>query len=717
MKKILLSCVIACIALSLQASVITTTTFVLDDFKRSELGDNYTMTDITTATINTNVLSIGLTDKGRAGIFGNTTMSGWLKNVEADSLVWMVNMRYKCNIDNNDAVLSGFNLGNKGFGVIIAGSKADIASGNGYAIIHGGNEKQQFRLAKYTNGVNGQGRFMDIIAGTDFTADAALKHYFALRVVYIPATNTWRFYDKDCGKSTFTDPASITDWNFCGEAVDDTHTSNTLNTFFFLLNGTSSTILMADNFSLMAYNTSFVEKDELVNEKFNAAAATLEGYNTVSGAASLDGALKLVNSTSNGRNVIFKENGLTGWLKKVEADSIIWLGNFHHNNGQKSDVLGGFNAGKKGLCVVLAGIRNDKIDAGSGYAVIYGGNEKQQIRLVKYANGLNSNDRFTDVVLGQKQTNGNKLYFHFKVVYIPSTNTWKFYEYTNENNFKNPANLTDADWTFNGEAVDNTHTSKELKYFGFLQNYLGSSTEFAMTVQNFSLTSYLTKVTLSDKVDNSLYLSTLDKQVVNVSLDRTLSSASYNTICVPFNMTGAQIGSAFGADCEVVELTNASLQGETLEMEFTKVDGTTGIKAGKPYLIKPTEDIDDPVLIKNVTIDNTIRAVDKTYVWFSGTFSPKKLTAGDQNVLFLGAANTLYWPSVGGDNTMNGFRCYFKLKNGAEAAKTPRMVIRTSPTDMPINQSVSEQPVKVIENGRLVIQKGNVKFNIMGQQL
>ena len=60
-------------------------------------------------------------------------------------------------------------------------------------------------------------------------------------------------------------------------------------------------------------------------------------------------------------------------------------------------------------------------------------------------------------------------------------------------------------------------------------------------------------------------------------------------------------------------------------------------------------------------IDNTLRPVENSVVNFVGSFSPVTLTAGDKTVLYLGAENTLYWPS---DNvTIGACRAYFKLND------------------------------------------------------
>lgn len=52
-------------------------------------------------------------------------------------------------------------------------------------------------------------------------------------------------------------------------------------------------------------------------------------------------------------------------------------------------------------------------------------------------------------------------------------------------------------------------------------------------------------------------------------------------------------------------------------------------------------------------------------VSFTGSYSPVSLAAGDQTVLYLGAANTLYWPSAA--KTVGACRALFRLGGDAVA--------------------------------------------------
>ena len=92
----------------------------------------------------------------------------------------------------------------------------------------------------------------------------------------------------------------------------------------------------------------------------------------------------------------------------------------------------------------------------------------------------------------------------------------------------------------------------------------------------------------------------------------------------------------------------------------------TGIKAGKPYIVRRntgsnigtlTNPVFYGVTIKNVA-PTTITSTDRT-VAFKGSYSPVSLGANDHTKLFLGAENTLHHPNAG--MTVGSFHASFQL--------------------------------------------------------
>ena len=56
---------------------------------------------------------------------------------------------------------------------------------------------------------------------------------------------------------------------------------------------------------------------------------------------------------------------------------------------------------------------------------------------------------------------------------------------------------------------------------------------------------------------------------------------------------------------------------------------------------------------------------------FKGNYSKLTWNTEDKSILFLGAANKLYWPQPDGENipSLGAFRAYFQLSDGASASE------------------------------------------------
>ena len=143
---------------------------------------------------------------------------------------------------------------------------------------------------------------------------------------------------------------------------------------------------------------------------------------------------------------------------------------------------------------------------------------------------------------------------------------------------------------------------------------------------------------------------------------RTLfKDGKWNTLCLPFSMTAAQVTAQLAPDA-LMTLGSSSFSGGTLTMTFTDA---TAISAGVPYIVKWASgtDISNPVF-SNVTISNTTDNASTTCVDFVGTYSPTVIyESGDKHNLYLGGGSHIYYPDTEGFK-VNACRGYFQLKNG-----------------------------------------------------
>ena len=152
---------------------------------------------------------------------------------------------------------------------------------------------------------------------------------------------------------------------------------------------------------------------------------------------------------------------------------------------------------------------------------------------------------------------------------------------------------------------------------------------------------------------------------------------SWNTLCLPFSVEDGDDNDALtfsGTPLQgaiVKSFDKAYLYGSTLTLEFT--DNLNEIKAGKPYIVKWTKpddyvpydgsnaetcsDIVNPFFY-DVTITKTATSYENGFgAIFYGLYSPYRTYGKEWTVLYLGADNTLYYPS--GDMTIGAFRAYF----------------------------------------------------------
>ncbi|MCR5435256.1 MAG: InlB B-repeat-containing protein [Bacteroidaceae bacterium] len=101
-------------------------------------------------------------------------------------------------------------------------------------------------------------------------------------------------------------------------------------------------------------------------------------------------------------------------------------------------------------------------------------------------------------------------------------------------------------------------------------------------------------LTLANNTDNTTAIDEADGKPRNVTLDgRTLyKDGDWNTLCLPFDLSAAQIAASDLAGAKLMELDNTEtlyeghktgLEDGTLYLNFTDA---TSIKAGKPYIVK-----------------------------------------------------------------------------------------------------------------------------------
>ena len=217
----------------------------------------------------------------------------------------------------------------------------------------------------------------------------------------------------------------------------------------------------------------------------------------------------------------------------------------------------------------------------------------------------------------------------------------------------------------------------------------------------------LQPLSLADNTDNSDAISTNDGDVYDITLGRTLQAGGWNTFCAPFEISSSQITSVFGDGTKVRELGSSDFNSTTKELTLNFTNASS-IDAGKPYLVYlgSGSNVVNPTF-EDVTIAKGTTPTTTTYADFVPVMNPTPLTGGNKTVLFVTGGDKLTYPLA--DGNINGFRAYFKLKEGA-AAEARAYTMNFDDSDEDAADAIVS-PLGETEEGAGAI------YNIAGQRL
>lgn len=180
-------------------------------------------------------------------------------------------------------------------------------------------------------------------------------------------------------------------------------------------------------------------------------------------------------------------------------------------------------------------------------------------------------------------------------------------------------------------------------------------------------------VTLLDVVTIEDYTTLTEGKDAAVVYMNTTLEAGFNAVALPFAITADEAVEIFGEDAVVMELTGSSVEGTEVRAHFTTV--TTGMEAGKPYLVFVTHDT-KPAMFKNKAITTQMQNVETDHLVFTPTTSATALTGdmflltldnyvtnGDTPVEISNAAGSILKAPAAGEQQLKSFRAYVTLKD------------------------------------------------------
>ena len=270
---------------------------------------------------------------------------------------------------------------------------------------------------------------------------------------------------------------------------------------------------------------------------------------------------------------------------------------------------------------------------------------------------------------------------------------------------------TAFEWDYDGELYLSDGGTRTFIYHkdGYFRNYATSNAIPNSTTYSdkpvVTAPVYDTAIEIGSG-DNSTVIAANQGQIVKVIVDRAFEAGDeWYTLCVPFNMQASLIGTAY-------QLSGLVQKG-TDYVEVNLAPKNT-IEAGKPYLVKPNVTV-NKFVVENVTIVNTTgesiaKSIEGLSVEMQGVINGSGTTGG---LYWVGNSGYLYNDDV----AKLGLRTYFNITTPSGIAPRMRVVagenVETGVEDL----FKTDAPVKVIENGQLIIIRDGVKYNVQGQKL
>lgn len=177
----------------------------------------------------------------------------------------------------------------------------------------------------------------------------------------------------------------------------------------------------------------------------------------------------------------------------------------------------------------------------------------------------------------------------------------------------------------------------------------------------------------SDTEDMATSLPTSPLADQTVILDRKVYSG-WNTFCVPFALTQAQLEEAYGSGAVAKYLSKVTTDGTAATLHFAPEEGG-GIEANKAYLLYLTADVKEAKkTFSGVTLHpvgdctTTVTAADGGDYTFQGILAPTALETNDRQY-FLNSAGTAFVLPLNNTSQMKATRAYIIVPTPAAPAQ------------------------------------------------
>ena len=220
---------------------------------------------------------------------------------------------------------------------------------------------------------------------------------------------------------------------------------------------------------------------------------------------------------------------------------------------------------------------------------------------------------------------------------------------------------------------------------------------------------------------NNEVVKTAEGHVAQVKIARKMVANRWTTCVLPFSLNKHQVDAIFGATYSIDNKEGTQI------LYFDHVEGNKAyfvrhayntIVAGKPFLIKPTKDVEsintaDVTDYPYVTIENTEPAKwceSNGYVWTS-SYNTMNIVKNDY---FIGASDGKFKAYSGTSGTVKGFRGFLKADLPAGAKPVMLSISTSSITDGNDGETTGIEDLIITTDGELMPANSRV-YNINGQ--
>ena len=201
-----------------------------------------------------------------------------------------------------------------------------------------------------------------------------------------------------------------------------------------------------------------------------------------------------------------------------------------------------------------------------------------------------------------------------------------------------------------------------------------------------------------------------------LDLYRPLQGATYNTICLPFDLdlnTLTTPHKLYGAKAmEFTGVSNPTVGGEeVLCLNFTSV---TQLQAGIPYIIYVENHVRGLIEFDQITMSNTDPCTinPSSSVTYTGVYNPTPI--GVENTILVDQNRLANVTTAG---TLSGFRGYFTIPESLRSLKAMISTKKDTPTGFE-NLNITERTYqKFLREGRVYIRVGEALYTITGEKV